>query len=244
MSKMDKKSYEDFFKEVRKNSGPVKRPKLKKGNSWKFTLISFIGLIVAVGGLLYMDEVESFVKKIEISLLGPARAETKSPEAKKMNQEKDNEVNKVEKVEKTENVENITRKVFSNEEINHFSKLNERKRELDAREEELNRLDAELQVQKADIEKKMSELESTRRSIASVLNDRVKADNEKVDVLVQVYSTMKPQQAAKVFETMDEDLAVEILGRMKKKNSAEIMNLLKAEKTQIFSEKFAGYKKK
>jgi flagellar motility protein MotE (MotC chaperone) len=58
-----------------------------------------------------------------------------------------------------------------------------------------------------------------------------------------MYSNMKPQQAAKVFETMDEELAVEIIGRMKKKNAAEIMNLIKAEKAQIFSEKFAGYRR-
>ena len=69
------------------------------------------------------------------------------------------------------------------------------------------------------------------------------ADDKKVETLVQVYSNMKPQQAAKVFETMDEDLAVEIMGRMKKKNAAEIMNLIKPEKAQIFSEKYAGYKR-
>jgi len=54
---------------------------------------------------------------------------------------------------------------------------------------------------------------------------------------------MKPAQAAKVFETMDEDLAVEILGKMKKKNAAEVMNLIKPEKAQVFSEKYAGYKR-
>jgi flagellar motility protein MotE (MotC chaperone) len=58
-----------------------------------------------------------------------------------------------------------------------------------------------------------------------------------------MYSNMKPPQAAKVFETMDEDLVVEILGRMKKKNAADIMNLLKPEKAQIISEKYAGYKR-
>ncbi len=55
---------------------------------------------------------------------------------------------------------------------------------------------------------------------------------------------MKPQQAAKVFESMDEDLAIEILGRMKKKPAAEILNLVKSEKAQVLSEKYAGYKRK
>jgi flagellar motility protein MotE (MotC chaperone) len=55
---------------------------------------------------------------------------------------------------------------------------------------------------------------------------------------------MRPNTAAKVVESLDEDLAVEILGRMKKKNAAEILNLLKPEKAQVLSEKYAGYKRK
>jgi flagellar motility protein MotE (MotC chaperone) len=53
---------------------------------------------------------------------------------------------------------------------------------------------------------------------------------------------MKPQQAAKVFETLDEDLVIEILGRMKKKNAADILNLVKPEKAQILAERYAGYR--
>jgi flagellar motility protein MotE (MotC chaperone) len=55
---------------------------------------------------------------------------------------------------------------------------------------------------------------------------------------------MKPQQAAKVFETIDEDLAVEVLTKMKKKSAADILNLLKADRAQSLSEKYAGYKRK
>jgi flagellar motility protein MotE (MotC chaperone) len=94
------------------------------------------------------------------------------------------------------------------------------------------------------LEKRLQELEQTRKVISQVLEEKVQTDDKKVETLVQMYSNMKPQQAAKVFETMDEDLAVEILGRMKKKNAAEIMKLIKAEKAQIFSEKYAGYKRK
>jgi flagellar motility protein MotE (MotC chaperone) len=108
----------------------------------------------------------------------------------------------------------------------------------------LNRIENELTAQKEELEKRMKELEKTRSNISSVLEEKVKADDQKIDTLVQMYSTMKPQQAAKVFETLDEDLSVEIISRMKKKNAAEILNLLKPEKAQMFSEKFAGYKKK
>ncbi len=122
--------------------------------------------------------------------------------------------------------------------------MNERKRDLDAREEELNKLEQELSQQREIVEKKMAELELTRKSISSTLEEKVQADDKKIENLVQVYSTMKPPQAAKALEEMDETLAIEIIGRMKKKNAAEVMNLVKPEKVKVFSEKYAGYKQK
>jgi flagellar motility protein MotE (MotC chaperone) len=133
---------------------------------------------------------------------------------------------------------------MNDEQIDHLSKLNDRKKELDEREEELNRMEQELQAQKTELDKRMQELEGVRRGISSVLEEKVAVDSKKVDTLVLMYSDMKPPQAAKVFETMDEDLAVEILGRMKKKSAADIMNLLKPDKAQVLTEKFAGYKRK
>jgi flagellar motility protein MotE (MotC chaperone) len=100
-----------------------------------------------------------------------------------------------------------------------------------------------LQQQKLALEKRLKELEDIRTKISSRLDEKVKIDQEKVDKLVEFYSNMKPQNAAKVFEDIDEDLAVEILNKMKKKSAADIMNLLKSEKAQKLSEKFAGYKR-
>jgi len=75
-----------------------------------------------------------------------------------------------------------------------------------------------------------------------MLQDRVKTDATKIENLVQIYSNMKPNQAAKVFETMDEDLVIEILAKMKKKTAADVLNLMKAEKAQLFAERYAGYR--
>jgi flagellar motility protein MotE (MotC chaperone) len=76
-----------------------------------------------------------------------------------------------------------------------------------------------------------------------VLADKVQADEQKVDNLVQFYSNMKAPQAAKIIETIDEDLAVQVIAKMKKKNAADIMNLLKPEKAQMISERYVGYRK-
>ena len=69
-------------------------------------------------------------------------------------------------------------------------------------------------------------------------------DEGKIKRLVDFYSNMKPQKAAKILTKINEDLAVEVLGKMKKKNAADIMNLLEPKKARVLSEKFAGYKRR
>lgn len=189
-----------------------------------------IGFCVAYLGYENFDRLSHFLGRVEVSLFTTAKANENalSTEAKK------------------EEVTQFTKPVIAEptgEELNHLMKLAERKKELDAREEELNRLEAEMTKQKEELQKKIADLEKMRSSISNILEERVKTDDQKIETLVQFYSNMKPPQAAKVFETIDEDLAVQILGRMKKKNAAEILNLMKAEKAQMFTEKYAGYKR-
>jgi flagellar motility protein MotE (MotC chaperone) len=216
---------------------------------WVASITLMSGLLVAAYGFSEQAKLEKILKSVEFSLMAVAGAEeakSDDPKAEAMAKMKPNPAKSEKDDAKADTAGKAasTRKEYSEDEINHFEKINERKLELDAREAELSRLESELAAQKEALEKRLAELESTRRQISSVLQDRVQADDKKVDSLVQVYSSMKPQQAAKIFETMDEDLAIEILGRMKKKPAAEILNLVKAEKAQVLSEKYAGYKRK
>lgn len=222
--------------ELRGKLRPRLQKRARKKFPWKLAGVSFLGLLVTAAGLTYTEEIEKWTKKIEVSMIGSAYAEDTKPAAAAASDKA-----KDAKAEKAE--EPVGKKEYTEEDISHFSKLNERKRELDAREEELARMEQELLAQKTELDKRLTELENTRRNISSVLEEKVKADDAKVDNLVQMYSNMKPQQAAKAFEEMDEGLAIEILGRMKKKNAAEIMNLVKSEKVKILSEKYAGYKR-
>lgn len=257
-----KNGYDQFFKQARtasRNSGkrfdlpehtmsaqapkkkaapspmPLRKAKKRKSFPWMLSGVSFVGIMLALVGMQYSQQLESWMKRVEIGL-GVAMAEEKAPEPKAEKKEAAGA--------EAKDDEGKAHREIAEEDVNHLSKLNERKKELDAREEELGRQEAELAKQREELDRRLKELEGTREKISEILQDRVKADDQKVETLVQMYSNMKAPQAAKVFESMDEDLAVEILGRMKKKNAADIMNLLKPEKTQVFSEKYAGYKRK
>lgn len=129
------------------------------------------------------------------------------------------------------------------EELSFFNKLNDRKKQLDLREAELNKLEEELQKQKLALDDKIKQLDHTRDEISATLKTRVATDQAKIDKLVEFYSTMKPQQAAKVIESLNEDLAVNVLDKMKKKNAAEVLNVMDAKKARRFSELLTGYER-
>lgn len=228
-------SSEELEQQIRRRM-KMSAPKRKKKAAfpWKLVMTSFLGLMLTAWGFYSYEEVEHFVKRVEIEIgtSSASAAESAKPAAPAAPEAKPAEAPKVE-----------APAALTASDLDHLQKLNDRKRELDAREEELNRMEGELVVQKEELDKRLKELEEMRSKISGILEDRVKVDSEKVDTLVQMYSNMKAPQAAAVFETMDEDLAVEILGRMKKKNAADIMNLLKPAKAQVLSEMFAGYKR-
>ncbi len=247
-----KTGYDQFFKNARnaaegkppasaslknrkeKSQQHLTRKRRKRVKFPTFALfVSMMGFFLAYAGYINYDKISLYLNKVDFSMLTFASAEEgHSP--------------KTEKSETATVPQNFTKPVVaepSGEDLNHLMKLVERKKELDAREEELNRMEAEMSKQKDDLQKKVADLEKIRTSISAMLEERVKTDDKKIETLVQFYSNMKPPQAAKVFETLDEDLAVQILGRMKKKSAADILNLMKPEKAQMFTERFAGYKR-
>lgn len=216
-----------------KSSGVITKKKKSSRMPWGILISSAIGLFIAVGGYLHIEDVDRFLGRIEVQFLGTASAQEEPSGARAA----------APVSPETKNEMSVQPQVAESSGYDHLLKIKEKNRELQLREEELARAEAELEAQKVALEKRMEELNSLRRDISSVLENKVKIDDQKVETLVQVYTNMKPAQAAKVIETLDEDLAVEILNRMKKKSAADIMNMLKPEKAQIFTEKLAGFKR-
>jgi flagellar motility protein MotE (MotC chaperone) len=245
-----KSGYDQFFKTAKKSSSQsthaMPAAKNKKTSSQKnpkksFPVKSMMMFFVLIFGVMisiqFLDKIEDFFSSLEITMSSAiasdapvAKGEVKtaatgpsSPEAPK---------------DKAEEKPVVS----SDDPTDYLFKLADRKRELDKREAELDRREEEVTKLKAEIEEKLVELKSYRNNISTLLQDRVSSDAAKVETLVQVYSNMKPSQAAKVFETMDEDLVIEILSKMKKKSAADILNLVKSDKAQVLAEKYAGYR--
>lgn len=234
--------------EIAKRAKARRSVSLKKRQKFPLfaAVVAIIALISCTIGFLKPDLADNLMSHIEIGAFGKANAETKTepkkPEAKTEPKPSEGAVGAAKSAEaKAEPPADF--RTWSNEELGFFNKLNDRKKELDQREADLAKLEEELQKQKAELDEKIKQLDSMRADISKTLKTRVAVDQEKVDKLVQFYSTMKPQQAAKVIESLSEDLAVEVIDKMKKKSAAEIMNAMDAKKARRLSELLTGYQR-
>lgn len=239
-----KTGYDQHFKKVKQTVKPeALNIKVAKGVQKKnkknsiFPVSSIFGFLLIVGsGLLFLenfDSVEDYLKNVELSISSAQAAdEVKSkPKAALIVEDPNDLVKKVVPVD-----------AKKADDADYLFKLAERKQQLDQREADLNKLAEHLEKQKSELSEKLVKLDEMRDKISKTLQERIKADDAKVDTLVQMYSNMKPAQAAKIFETLDEDLVIEVLGRMKKKNAADILNLIKTEKAQVLAERYTGYR--
>lgn len=213
------------------------RPTVRRRNSFSPTAIVFtmLGIGTAYFGYENIESLEKWLNSVHFSFSTASFAEEK-PNEEKTNHASPKSTPTVAKDESASESKGV--------DFDFVKDFKERKKVLDQKEEELKSWESEIQNQKADLDTKIKEIQSIRKEISAQLEERVKADQAKIDTLVQVYSQMKASQAAKVFESLDEDLAVDILTKMKKKNAADILNLLKADRAQVLSEKYAGYIRK
>lgn len=227
---------------------PQVRRKLKptptrRRNSFSPVAIIFtmLGIGVAYFGYENIEAIEKWMGTVQFSFTTSAMAEDKPVDKPS---DKLAEKASAAKTEDAKPVDAKTAVENAGIDFDFVRDFKERKKALDQKEEELKAWETEIQTQKSELDTKIAEIQKIRNDISAQLEERVKADQTKIDTLVQVYSQMKPSQAAKVFESLDEDLAVDILSKMKKKSAADILNLLKADKAQVLSEKYAGYIRK
>lgn len=204
---------------------------------WMGMAISFFALLLSGFYLVSPETFEELYDRIEVGMTTAAAADDTAEKNSQPKGEK-----QADSASPDTASTSAESKPVVQEDLSYISKLTERKKELDAREAQLGELEEELHRQRAEVEVQIKRLEEMRRQIASVLNERVQIDEEKVNKLVEVYSNMKPKQAAEIIATLNEDLAVEVMGRMKKQNAAAILNLLEPQKAQVLSEKYTGYK--
>ena len=112
---------------------------------------------------------------------------------------------------------------FSPQEIEILQSLAQRRDDLDRRAAEVDRHEALLQATEQRIDEKIARLQQMESKINDAFKKEDQKDDAKIKSLVKIYETMKPKEAARIFEQLDLPVLLDVLEQMKELKTAPIL---------------------
>lgn len=128
---------------------------------------------------------------------------------------------------------------FTQSEIELLQKLAERREVIETRSQELAQREAMLNAAEGRIDRKIGELQQLQATINGLLKQHDDQEQEKVAQLVKIYATMKPKDAARIFDALDMPILITVLENMKESKSAPILASMTAEKARLVTEEMS-----
>jgi flagellar motility protein MotE (MotC chaperone) len=120
--------------------------------------------------------------------------------------------------------------------------LEKRKKELDEREEALQREEERLKFVRRDLEEMLAQSIKIREDLEK-MKAEAKETEGALDLLIKVYETMPPEEAALRIAKMNERVVLRLLTRMKGKAVANILSFVEPTQAARLSEKLAAQKR-
>src|SRR5215831_19395452 len=101
------------------------------------------------------------------------------------------------------------------QELQILQSLAQRRSELDKRASEIDQREALLQAAEQRINEKIAKLQEMEKAIDASFKKQDQQDDTKLKSLVKIYETMKPKEAARIFEQLDLPVLLDVMERMK-----------------------------
>jgi flagellar motility protein MotE (MotC chaperone) len=175
-------------------------------------------ILIAAAAILLSTKIVGIFLAIDLTPLPQASAETKSApppdHAPAAAPEESAPPSKTASKEPTQ---------FSPQEIDVLQTLAKRRTELDKRAGEFDQREALLQATEQRINEKIAKLQEMQHAIDTSFKKEDQVDDAKLKSLVKVYETMKPKDAARIFEQLDEPVVLDVMERMKERGTAAIL---------------------
>jgi flagellar motility protein MotE (MotC chaperone) len=118
-------------------------------------------------------------------------------------------------------------------EIDVLQKLAQRRQELDKRAAEMAQQQVLLKAAEQRIDDKIAKLQSIETDIGSLEDKRDQQDDQRLKSLVKIYESMKPADAARIFEQLDMPVLLEVLKRMHEAKAAPVLAAMDPEKAKV-----------
>lgn len=117
--------------------------------------------------------------------------------------------------------------------------LRQRRQELDARETTLAARESILAAAEQKISARVGELQALQKKLEALDAARQQREDAGWQGLVKVYETMKPRDAAAIFNDLDMPVLLQVVDRMKEAKAAPVLAAMQADKAREVTKKLA-----
>lgn len=131
---------------------------------------------------------------------------------------------------------------MSNAEIEVLQQLSERRKELEKRAAKLDEREQVLKAAEKRLKQDIKRLENLKSEIESLLIDYDEQEDKQVKRLVNIYSNMDEEAAARIFENLEMDILLKVVDRMNERRTAPILAEMQSEKAKELTQKLAERK--
>ena len=101
--------------------------------------------------------------------------------------------------------------------------LSSRREQIERRGTELEQREALLKAAEQRIEAKVQELKQLQSKMETLIRRYDDEEEARKKSLVKIFETMKPVEAARIFEQMDMPVLLDLIERMKERNAAPVL---------------------
>ncbi|MEH6632638.1 MAG: hypothetical protein V7776_17615 [Halopseudomonas aestusnigri] len=112
---------------------------------------------------------------------------------------------------------------MTDEEIELLQSLSARREQLEAREREFEQREVLLLAAERRIDEKIGQLSKLQNTIEGLIVQHDDQGDKQMASLVKIYESMKPKDAARIFEQLDMVVLLEVVERMKERKTAPIL---------------------
>lgn len=132
---------------------------------------------------------------------------------------------------------------MSESEVALLQKLSERREELDRQAKILETRETLLTAAEKKVEERITKLKEIENSVAGLIEKFDAQEEERLAKLVQVYESMKPKNAAAIFDQLDMEILLAVAKRMDETKMADVLSKMTADAAKRLTVEMAQQKK-
>jgi flagellar motility protein MotE (MotC chaperone) len=193
----------------------------------KFVIVAAVLMLTVKMGAVWHDAGVAFAQTAKPAEAPKAADAAKPTEAPKPEAAKPEVADPL----KMANVE----KKYSPTELELLQNLSKRRAELDQRGEQLDQRELLLKATEQRVQEKIDQLQKMQAQLDAALGKVDEQEEERLQSVVHIYETMKPQEAATIFDKLEQPVLMQVLTRMKDKAVAAILPHLDGDKARAIT---------